>query len=147
MKGVRIEDNSFDEPIKEVSRQSHETGRTTENDEAPLERDVLEEVARLIAARGLCAPAIFVLECIRPISFLTGEFLVFLKPFIWAFLDSQKYDVLAEALHDRRSVSWLVRRLEELEAEQTAARRGAKADNQKKSEDSESVNEDERSQA
>ena len=74
----------------------------------------LEDLAQILWRRGLAGPAVFVLETMRPISFVTAEFLVFLEPFVGAVLPAGRYRVLAEALHDRRKVAWLQERLEQL---------------------------------
>jgi len=85
-----------------------------ESDEA-AQMAALEDLARGLHARGLAPVAVFVLEAMRPLSFVTAEFMVFLEPFIGAFLPAEKYRVVAEALHDRGKVSWLCDRLEELD--------------------------------
>ncbi|MCX7598373.1 MAG: hypothetical protein N2512_05840 [Armatimonadetes bacterium] len=83
----------------------------------------LEDLARSLHARGLAPAAVFVLETMRPLSFVTAEFMVFLEPFVGAFLPAEKYRIIAEALHDRRKVSWLCDRLEELDEQALLASR------------------------
>ncbi len=86
----------------------------------------MEELAQAIAARGLASVAIFVLESSRPINFIAAEFMVFLEPFARVFMPTEKYRLIVEALHDRQNLAWLVDRLEELEEQRAAARRGDK---------------------
>lgn len=81
------------------------------------QRALLEQLARAIVARKLAAPAIFVLEAFRPLNFITAEFLVFLQPFARLVVPRDKYDLLVEALHDRANVTWLIDRIEQLDAD------------------------------
>ncbi|MBC7288828.1 MAG: hypothetical protein H5T86_12490 [Armatimonadetes bacterium] len=78
------------------------------------QREALAEIAELIHARRLTPIALFVLEAMRPLSFLTAEFLVFLEPFARIFLPPAKYRLAVEALHHRDNVDWLIDRLERL---------------------------------
>lgn len=110
------------DPLNEPQEGLIEQPVQSEDPEA--QREVLDEVARELVVRGLATPAIFVLESLRPVSFLTAEFLVFLEPFARAFLKPDKYRVLAEALHDRRNVSWLLDRIEALDDERSGIGRG-----------------------
>jgi len=109
------------DPFNEPQEGRIEQPAQAEDPEA--QREVLEEVARELVARGMATPAIFVLESLRPVSFLTAEFLVFLEPFAQAFLKQDKYRVLAEALHDRRNVTWLLDRIEALDDERSGGGR------------------------
>jgi hypothetical protein len=98
-----------------------EDGRPLPEPEAAAEDEaaqmaVLEEMAVKLWRRGLAGPAVFVLETMRPVTFITAEFMVFLEPFAGAVLPVERYRLLAEALHDRRKVAWLADRLEELDA-------------------------------
>jgi hypothetical protein len=92
-----------------------EPGQAEAGGDEAAQRQVMEELASYLAERGLSTVAIFVLESLLPLSFLTAEFMSFLAPFARAFLPAGKYSLLAEALHDRRKVQWLIARLEELE--------------------------------
>ncbi len=85
-------------------------------DEA-AQREVLGRVADEIARRGLSTVALFTLESLRPLSFVASQALVVLGPFVQALLSPRDYDVLCEALEDRANIDWLIRRLEESEAD------------------------------
>ncbi len=78
------------------------------------QRQALGELAELLHARRLTPIALFVLESMRPLTFVTAEFLVFLEPFARIFLPPTKYRLIVEAMHDRKNVSWLIDRLEAL---------------------------------
>ena len=78
------------------------------------QRQALGELAELLHARRLTPIALFVLESMRPLTFVTAEFLVFLEPFARIFLPPTKYRLIVEAMHDRKNVAWLIERLEAL---------------------------------
>lgn len=102
-------------------------GKRSSDDAEPDEAAqmvALEDLARSLHARGLAPAAVFVLEAMRPLSFVTAEFMVFLEPFVGVFLPAEKYRIIAEALHDRRKISWLCDRLEELDEKGGAASPG-----------------------
>ena len=84
------------------------------------QRQALGELANVIAARRLTPIALFVLESMRPLTFVTAEFLVFLEPFARIFLPPKKYRLVVEAMHDRQNVAWLIDRLEELAEDRQA---------------------------
>ncbi len=84
------------------------------------QREVLERVAREVARRGMCSPAIFLFESIQPLSFVAGQALAFIQPLLTVMLDAPDYEVFREAIEDRENVRWLVDRLEELEEERLA---------------------------
>jgi hypothetical protein len=107
----------------ETYQEPEAAGPASPADDAAGQRAALEDLACLLVDRGMASPAIFVLESMRPISFITAEFLVFLEPFARLLLPAAKYDLVVEAMHDRANLSWLIDRLEELD-EQRAARKG-----------------------
>ncbi len=81
------------------------------------QREILQKVADKLIERRLAAPAILVLESVKPLSFIASQGLVFLGPLLQPLLSVQDYDVFAEALEDRDNVEWLIRRLEQGEEE------------------------------
>ncbi len=97
------------------------TSATGDVDDVEAQRAALDDLAREVVKRGMASPAIFVLESMRPISFITAEFLVFLDPFARLLLPSARYTLIVEALHDRANLAWLLDRLEELEDARLAA--------------------------
>jgi hypothetical protein len=112
--GVRTPGDRTAEHFEEAEPQADASSSA---DDVAAQRAALDDLARELVARGIATPAIFVLESMRPISFISAEFLVFLDPFVRLLLPSEKYSLIVEALHDRRNLSWLVDRLEELDAE------------------------------
>lgn len=65
--------------------------------------------------RRLAAPALFLLESSKPLSFLASQGLVFLGPFVDAALDVPSYDAVVRMLEDRDNVERLLQRIEHLE--------------------------------
>lgn len=96
-------------------------GGGIDSDEALL-RAVAERVVRM----GLAVPAIFFLESTKPLSFVGSQALVFLEPFVKAFLNLKTYDRFTALLEDRANVERLIRKVEELEDERARAEREAK---------------------
>jgi len=81
---------------------------------------VLARVVDGLVARRLTAPAIFLLEASRPLSFVASQALIFLKPIVQGLLGVRDYAVFAGALEKRENIDWL---LEELEAAEETRRR------------------------
>ena len=71
----------------------------------------------------------------KPLSFVGSQALVFLEPFVKAFLNLASYDRFTALMEDRKNVERLIRKIEELEderarkeREEKAARRAAKGE-------------------
>ena len=77
---------------------------------------LLEQLAGEIVDRGLETPAEVVLDAIRPASFLAGQAMHALLPFINMTGKGEDYQVIAEALEDRQMVELLLLRIESLAA-------------------------------
>jgi len=91
------------------------------------DEELLEAVARRIAGRGLAVPAVFFLESTKPLSFVGSQALIFLQPFVEAFLTIRNYERFAALLENRENVEHLIQRMEALEEEGRAARKQARA--------------------
>lgn len=85
---------------------------TDEAQRLERQRAVLQTVADKLLERHLEAPAILMLESIKPLSFIASQGLVFMGPLLQAVLAVQDYDTFAEALENRENVEWLIQRLE-----------------------------------
>jgi hypothetical protein len=91
-------------------------------DEPPPEHVALmERVATSLVVRGLAAPAIFVLETMKPLSFVASQALVALEPFVQSVLSVPDFTTFRELLEDRRNVERLLQRIEALEDERQRA--------------------------
>lgn len=85
-------------------------------------------MAREIVSRRLAAPATFLLESSKPISFVASQGLVVLGPFVDAALDVPSYDAFVRMIEKRENVDKLVARIEELEEDRLAGPRRKKGD-------------------
>jgi len=72
-------------------------------------------VAQEVVSRRLAAPATFLLESSRPLSFVASQGLVVLGPFVDAALDVPSYDAFVRMIEKRENVDKLLERIEELE--------------------------------
>jgi hypothetical protein len=99
----------------------------TEEERREREREVLGKLGELLIARRMAAPAILVLESVKPLSFIASQALIFLGPLAEALLPYRDYQVLAEALESRENVEWLIRRLEQGETKPHGPGQGEEA--------------------
>jgi uncharacterized protein (TIGR01319 family) len=72
----------------------------------------LADIARGLDRRGLAAPAVVALECLRPAAFLGGQAMRLLSPFVQLASDGRDWDRLAQILEVRGSVERLLTHLE-----------------------------------
>ena len=85
------------------------------------QREVLDKLAHEIVRRGMCAPAVFVIESVQPLSFVIGQTLALLEPFVRVLLDAPEYEIFREAIEDRENLRWLADRIEELDDDANGA--------------------------
>jgi hypothetical protein len=97
-------------------------GEGSDPDEA-----LLTGIASRIVKMGLAVPAVFFLESSKPLSFIGSQALVFLEPFVKAFLNLKSYDRFTALMEDRKNVERLIQRVEQLEEERAQAERREKA--------------------
>jgi hypothetical protein len=79
--------------------------------------ELLDAVARRVVRMGLAVPAVFFLESTKPLSFVGSQALVFLEPFVQAFLTIRSYQQFTRMMEDRRNVEKLIQRVEALDDE------------------------------
>jgi len=53
--------------------------------------ELLDAVAKRVVGMRLAVPAVFFLESTKPLSFLGSQLLIFLQPFVQAFLKIKSY--------------------------------------------------------
>ena len=80
--------------------------------------ELLDRFARKIVERRLATPAILFLESVKPLSFLGNQTMVFFQPIVQSIFTFKSYDDVMTLLEDRENVEHLLRRIEELEAEE-----------------------------
>ena len=79
--------------------------------------ELLDAVARRVVQMRLAVPAVFFLESTKPLSFVGSQALVFLEPFVQAFLTVRHYQQFTRMMEDRRNVEKLIQRVEALDEE------------------------------
>ena len=87
---------------------------------------IIDKVAARIVDKGLAAPAIFLLESSKPLSFVASQGMLFLQPFVEAVLRTRDYEAFQQMLEKRENVEKLLQKIEELEDDRLARRRAAK---------------------
>jgi hypothetical protein len=74
---------------------------------------MLDELADAIVKRRLETPALFFLESMRPLSFVSSQMMVFFRPFVQLVWTSpRRWDQIQRVLEHRDAVEALARRLE-----------------------------------
>ncbi len=74
----------------------------------------LARLARGIQSRGLTAPAVVTLECLKPAAFLGGQAMRLLAPFVNLVIAGDEWDRLSQLMEVRGSVERLLAHLEGL---------------------------------
>lgn len=76
---------------------------------------LLDGVADAITSRQLTAPAIFLLESVRPLNFIGSQLMHALGPLASMVIEPARWNAVAEALEDRATLESLIRRIESRE--------------------------------
>jgi len=90
----------------------------TEHTLSEEDAKLLESVAGRIVRMRMGVAAVFFLESAKPLSFIGSQALVFMEPFVKAFLTLPQYDRFARLLEDRQNVERLIQVIERLDREQ-----------------------------
>jgi len=103
-------------------------GHGPHDDEPDADDDqrIIEKTARRLVDMRLAAPAIFVLESMRPLSFVASQGLLFLQPIIESFLSVPEYRSFQRMLEKRENLDRLMAQIEQFEDERIAAPRKKK---------------------
>ncbi len=96
-------------------------------EEHDADEALLQGIAARIVRMGLAVPAVFFLESSKPLSFIGSQALVFLEPFVKAFLNLKSYDRFTALMEDRQSIERLIQKIELSEEERAKAEREGKA--------------------
>jgi len=92
------------------------------------ERRAVERIVHEIARRHLVTPALMSLEIVRPMNWIGAQALHLFTPFIAVFTETGEYRAFTRFLERRGSIDYICGRLESIEADREAARRGGPAD-------------------
>jgi hypothetical protein len=82
------------------------------------QEQLLEKLAHKIVELRMSAMAIFILESMKPLSFVGSQVMVFFQPIVQTFFEFRDYETIQEAIEHRENVEYFIRRLETLEDEQ-----------------------------
>ncbi len=91
------------------------------------QKELIEKLAAKIVEMRLTAPAIFLLESSKPLSFLGSQALVFLQPVVQAVFPFKEYQEIAVMLEERENVERLIVAIERLEAGEKTSEKEAKS--------------------
>ena len=83
------------------------------NDSLKLEdKAFLTKLAEEVKARRMTTPAIFFLEMMKPLSFISSQTMIFFGPIISAFIKPDSYYRAAEIFENRDNVEFLLKEIE-----------------------------------
>lgn len=96
------------------------------------DEQLLDAVAGRIVQMRLGVAAVFFLESTKPLSFVGSQVLVFLQPFVEAFLTVRSYQRFAHLMEDRRNLERLIQRVEALDEELRLKEKREKAERKRR---------------
>jgi len=99
------------------------------------DEELLDAVAKRVVGMRLAVPAVFFLESTKPLSFLGSQLLIFLQPFVQAFLTIRSYERFSHLMEDRENVERLIQRMEQMDEEIRAEEKRQKAEYRKRREE------------
>ncbi|MCX7703393.1 MAG: hypothetical protein N2234_04740 [Planctomycetota bacterium] len=87
--------------------------------ELPLEEAerIIANVARRIVDWGMSVPAVIALEVVKPVSFIAGNLLLTIAPFLYPLFGKENIESLCGFLNNRAFIELLAKRIEELSEE------------------------------
>ncbi len=95
----------------------------TAEDEQTKHDDLMDRLARRVVALQMAAPAIFMLETSKPLSYIASQALIVLEPIVQSVFEFRDYQTLQQMMEKRENVEKLIRRIEGLEDERIDAER------------------------
>ena len=78
------------------------------------DKNTISHFATKIVQRGLSVPAIFLLESTKYISFIAGQALIFLGPFLTVFINDKKYYNFIQLLEKKENIEFLIIQIEKI---------------------------------
>jgi len=95
----------------------------TAEDEQTKHDDLMDRLARRVVALQMAAPAVFMLETSKPLSYIASQALIVLEPIVQSVFEFRDYQTLQQMMEKRENVEKLIRRIEDLEDERIDAER------------------------
>ena len=81
------------------------------------DRKLISDLAQKIVQHGMAVPAIFFLEMVKYMSFVSSQLMVFFGPVITVFIQSQSYYRISHLLEERQNVEFLMLEIERIESD------------------------------
>ncbi len=82
------------------------------------QEQLLEKLAQKIVDLRMSTMAIFVLESMKPLSFVGSQVMVFFEPIVQTFFEFRDYETIQETIEHRENVEYFIRRIETLQDDQ-----------------------------
>ena len=83
-----------------------------------VDLELITEMAQVVVKRGLATPAIFFLESVKPLSFLSSQLMAFFGPLVTMLFNKEKYDRLQMIFENRESANVLIDKIQEADLAQ-----------------------------
>jgi len=81
------------------------------------DRQLISNIAQKVVQHGMAVPAIFFLEMVKYMSFISSQLMVFFGPVITVFIQSESYYKLTHLLEERQNIEFLMLEIERMEAD------------------------------
>ncbi|MEK6608285.1 MAG: hypothetical protein AABZ30_11535 [Myxococcota bacterium] len=78
----------------------------------PEEDELLAKIATRVVELRMDAPAIFLLESVKPLNFVGSQAMLFFQPIVSAIFPAALYQRLRALLEKRQSIEALIRKIE-----------------------------------
>ena len=87
---------------------------------------MIDSIARRIVGWGMDVPAVMAIEVLQPVSFIAGNFLLTVAPFLYPIFGHSALNKFCGLLNNREYLKRLMSRIEELSAEADGAKEKSK---------------------
>lgn len=89
-------------------------------------QEIIDKAAHFIVERKMAAPAIMMIESLRPLHRIGSQIMYFIEPFAEIIFNQKEYQEFAVLLEDQNNVKALMSRIDELDIELHAEERKQK---------------------
>lgn len=91
-----------------------------------VQKQLIDKVAHKVVRWRAAVPAIFMLESMKPLSFIGSQFLIAIGPLAEIVFNPVEYEQFVLAMENRDNVELLLQRIESLDAESRDEERQAR---------------------
>ncbi len=81
------------------------------------QEQLLRKVAHFVAEKRMTPPAVFFLETMKPLNYLSSQVLTYLEPFLTMVVPRQEYNDVVAILEQREGLEYFLSILEDEESE------------------------------